>query len=199
MSIKSFLPFKQINQGELQLSSRIGHFLYRFSCPTSPITGAVSLDSRCSPRSWTGPRDCTWGLRWRGRTGSWVCTAGAPCTTSTGRRSSRWVSVRVTEWQSVTCQGDGEWPNHPNSSWEVVDCMHGWKYDQSEFVNTLVTELDLVCSNQWWPSTSTALFYVGSLIGNILFGQIADRFIVYLQCWHFRPLDELNNVIDKFW
>ena len=39
-----------------------------------------------------------------------------------------------------------------------------------------VTELDLVCEQQWWPSTSTALFYVGSLIGNILFGQIADRF-----------------------
>ena len=82
----------------------------------------------------------------------------------------------------MTCQGYGEWPDHPNTSWEVVDCLHGWKYDQSEFYNTLVTELDLVCSNQWWPSTSTALFYVGSLIGNILFGQIADRFIVYIQC-----------------
>ena len=70
----------------------------------------------------------------------------------------------------------GLWPEQPDSSWEVVDCQHGWTYDTSEFVNTLVTQLDLVCTDQWWPSTSTALFYVGSLIGNILFGQIADRF-----------------------
>ena len=45
-----------------------------------------------------------------------------------------------------------------------------------------VTELDLVCEQQWWPSTSTALFYVGSLIGNILFGQIADRWGRLLCC-----------------
>ena len=77
----------------------------------------------------------------------------------------------------------GLWPEQPDSSWEVVDCQHGWTYDTSEFVNTLVTQLDLVCTDQWWPSTSTALFYVGSLIGNILFGQIADRF-----CWMFRVI-----------
>ena len=67
------------------------------------------------------------------------------------------------------------WPEHPDTNWSVVPCQHGWQYDTSEFVSTLVTELDLVCDLQWWPSTSTALFYVGSLIGNIVFGQIADR------------------------
>ena len=77
------------------------------------------------------------------------------------------------------CQENGgSWPPHPNTSWPEVDCQHGWSYDTEEFVNTLVTDLDLVCTNQWWPSTSTALFYVGSLIGNILFGQIADRFVL---------------------
>ena len=37
-------------------------------------------------------------------------------------------------------------------------------------------QLDLVCDNKWWPSTSTSLFYVGSLIGNVLFGVIADKY-----------------------
>ena len=66
------------------------------------------------------------------------------------------------------------WPEKADN-WSVVACQHGWGYDTSEFVDTLVTSLDLVCDQQWWPSTSTALFYGGSLIGNILFGQIADR------------------------
>ena len=83
------------------------------------------------------------------------------------------------------------WPEKADN-WSVVACQHGWGYDTSEFVDTLVTRytvlyctvlyctvlvtsLDLVCDQQWWPSTSTALFYGGSLIGNILFGQIADR------------------------
>ena len=66
------------------------------------------------------------------------------------------------------------WPEKADN-WSVVACQHGWGYDTSEFADTLVTSLDLVCDQQWWPSTSTALFYGGSLIGNILFGQIADR------------------------
>ena len=75
-------------------------------------------------------------------------------------------------------ENGGVWPEHPDTNWSVVPCQHGWQYDTSEFVTTLVTELDLVCDLQWWPSTSTALFYVGSLIGNIVFGQIADRSVL---------------------
>ena len=94
---------------------------------------------------------------------------------------------------SLFQENGNELPQNPDTNWTVVECQHGWEYDKSEFVNTLVTEvtlnqirktqfkfhlqLDLVCDQQWWPSTSTALFYVGSLIGNIVFGQIADRLV----------------------
>ncbi|KAL6437756.1 hypothetical protein ACFW04_004254 [Cataglyphis niger] len=37
------------------------------------------------------------------------------------------------------------------------------------------SQLDLVCDNSWWPSTSTTFFYVGSLFGNVVFGWIADK------------------------
>ena len=37
-------------------------------------------------------------------------------------------------------------------------------------------QLNLVCDDKWWPSTSTSLFYVGSLFGNVLFGLIADKY-----------------------
>merc|ERR1719397_670144 len=82
----------------------------------------------------------------------------------------------VTDWAEVLSEHGGEWPEEPQQDWQGVPCQHGWNYDKTEYRDTLVTELDLVCEQQWWPSTSTALFYVGSLIGNILFGQIADRY-----------------------
>ena len=67
------------------------------------------------------------------------------------------------------------WPEGPSEDWPISECLEGWTYDRSEYKNTLVTELDLVCDNQWWPKTSTTLFYVGSLFGNIIFGYIADK------------------------
>ncbi|XP_014484477.1 PREDICTED: organic cation transporter 1-like [Dinoponera quadriceps] len=68
-------------------------------------------------------------------------------------------------------------PSPPVSSpdWPVSECRYGWNYDTRDYDSTLVTELDLVCDNSWWPSTSTTFFYVGSLFGNVVFGWIADK------------------------
>jgi len=73
-------------------------------------------------------------------------------------------------------QNNHEWPSEADPKWPVSKCIEGWDYDHSEYKNTLVTELDLVCDNKWWPATSTSLFYVGSLFGNVLFGFIADKY-----------------------
>ncbi|CAK9794714.1 Carcinine transporter [Anthophora quadrimaculata] len=62
-----------------------------------------------------------------------------------------------------------------NPDWPVIKCRNGWIYDNRDYDSTLVTELDLVCDNSWWPSTSTTFFYVGSLFGNVVFGWIADK------------------------
>lgn len=59
--------------------------------------------------------------------------------------------------------------------WPIIECRYGWNYDTRDYDSTLVTELDLVCDNSWWPSTSTTFFYVGSLFGNVVFGWIADK------------------------
>ncbi|XP_012220932.1 organic cation transporter 1-like isoform X2 [Linepithema humile] len=59
--------------------------------------------------------------------------------------------------------------------WPISKCRYGWNYDTRDYDSTLVTELDLVCDNSWWPSTSTTFFYVGSLFGNVVFGWIADK------------------------
>lgn len=76
----------------------------------------------------------------------------------------------------VFIQNGKQWPDEPDPDWPEAKCRAGWSYDRSEYRDTLVTELDLVCDRNWWPSTSTALFYVGSLFGNIMFGFIADKY-----------------------
>ena len=38
--------------------------------------------------------------------------------------------------------------------------------------------MNLVCEANWLPSFCTTHFYVGSLFGNLLFGWIADKYIV---------------------
>lgn len=66
-------------------------------------------------------------------------------------------------------------PPVSSPDWPVINCRYGWNYDTRDYDSTLVTELDLVCDNSWWPSTSTTFFYVGSLFGNVVFGWIADK------------------------
>ncbi|XP_028045997.1 organic cation transporter 1 isoform X2 [Monomorium pharaonis] len=66
-------------------------------------------------------------------------------------------------------------PPVSSPDWPVIKCRYGWNYDTRDYDSTLVTELDLVCDNSWWPSTSTTFFYVGSLFGNVVFGWIADK------------------------
>ncbi|XP_014219126.1 organic cation transporter 1-like [Copidosoma floridanum] len=66
-------------------------------------------------------------------------------------------------------------PPVSDPGWPTAKCKHGWDYDNRDYDSTLVTELDLVCDNSWWPSTSTTFFFVGSLFGNVVFGWIADK------------------------
>uniref|UniRef100_A0A1I7THC7 MFS domain-containing protein n=1 Tax=Caenorhabditis tropicalis TaxID=1561998 RepID=A0A1I7THC7_9PELO len=59
---------------------------------------------------------------------------------------------------------------------DLVPCQNGWDYDNSTYLDSLVTEFNLVCDEQSWVEISTTSFYVGSFIGNCLFGYIADKF-----------------------
>ncbi|XP_071569585.1 organic cation transporter 1 [Temnothorax nylanderi] len=83
----------------------------------------------------------------------------------------------TTDSPSLTTSPSTRLPLPPVSSpdWPIVGCRYGWNYDTRDYDSTLVTELDLVCDNSWWPSTSTTFFYVGSLFGNVVFGWIADK------------------------
>ncbi|KAK5965056.1 Organic cation transporter 1 [Trichostrongylus colubriformis] len=58
----------------------------------------------------------------------------------------------------------------------LVPCQTGWEFDNSTYSDSLVTEFNLVCDRQHWVEISTTAFYLGSFIGNFLFGWVADKF-----------------------
>ncbi|EDW24503.1 GL23361 [Drosophila persimilis] len=49
-------------------------------------------------------------------------------------------------------------------------------YDQSKYLNSAVTEWNLVCGRGFLAATSDSLFMLGVLVGSIIFGQLSDKY-----------------------
>ncbi|XP_069002080.1 organic cation/carnitine transporter 2-like isoform X1 [Embiotoca jacksoni] len=59
---------------------------------------------------------------------------------------------------------------------EQEGCVDGWSYSKDIYQSTIVSEFDLVCSEQWkQPFTATVLF-VGIFFGSFFSGQLSDRY-----------------------
>ncbi|KAF8789848.1 Carcinine transporter like protein [Argiope bruennichi] len=67
-----------------------------------------------------------------------------------------------------------------------TSCQYGWVYDFSELYPTIATEMNWVCDNDQLPYQSQTIFYVGTSLGCIVFGLVADRLI--LDICRTRPL-----------
>ncbi|XP_045488626.1 beta-alanine transporter [Pieris rapae] len=59
---------------------------------------------------------------------------------------------------------------------EAKKCDNGWSFSTELYKRTLVTKYLLVCDADWLPRTSNALFWVGSIFGNLFFGWMSDRY-----------------------
>uniref|UniRef100_A0A3Q3NEU4 Solute carrier family 22 member 16 n=3 Tax=Mastacembelus armatus TaxID=205130 RepID=A0A3Q3NEU4_9TELE len=57
----------------------------------------------------------------------------------------------------------------------VKACDGKFLYDHSEVYQSIVTEWDLVCENEWLAKLCQPSFMLGVLIGALVFGDIADR------------------------
>ncbi|XP_037076546.1 solute carrier family 22 member 3-like [Pollicipes pollicipes] len=64
----------------------------------------------------------------------------------------------------------------PDEATPRVACRHGWHYDFALIYPTIVSDQDWVCDSAWKPTLATALFFVGSVVGTLLFGAVSDRF-----------------------
>lgn len=53
----------------------------------------------------------------------------------------------------------------------------GYSYNRSIFTETIITEWNLVCDRSQWANLSQTIFMLGILVGNILFGSLADKWV----------------------
>nr|AFY98628.1 organic cation transporter 2 [Drosophila melanogaster] len=63
----------------------------------------------------------------------------------------------------------------PRSSNETKTCS-SYVYDRSKYLNSAVTEWNLVCGRDFMAATSDSLFMLGVLLGSIVFGQLSDKY-----------------------
>jgi len=57
-----------------------------------------------------------------------------------------------------------------------MDCPSGYVYDTSLFPSTAVTEINMVCSDNWMSNFAQSIYMAGMLVGSFVFGLMADRF-----------------------
>ncbi|XP_061580603.1 solute carrier family 22 member 4-like [Cololabis saira] len=74
---------------------------------------------------------------------------------------------------------DPDWiQNHsaPGPGLKLEECKDGWSYSTEYYPSTVVTEFDLVCSEQWKQPLTSFFYFLGGLCGCFVSGQISDRF-----------------------
>ncbi|XP_077437637.1 solute carrier family 22 member 7-like isoform X7 [Vanacampus margaritifer] len=65
----------------------------------------------------------------------------------------------------------------------TVPCLHGWIYDNSTFSSTIATEWDLVCERKHLPQTINIIFFLGLMLGSLLFGLLSDKWVPESARW----------------
>ncbi|KAJ8737900.1 hypothetical protein PYW08_000495 [Mythimna loreyi] len=64
-----------------------------------------------------------------------------------------------------------------NKSLTIVPCQHGWEFNKTEFAYpTIGSEMGWVCEQNSNQATAQSIFFVGSIVGGLIVGFIADRF-----------------------
>ncbi|XP_053683422.1 organic cation transporter protein-like [Sabethes cyaneus] len=66
-------------------------------------------------------------------------------------------------------KADPTWPTQP--------CQHGWEYNFTDVpYKTAATDFEWVCEYSYLSTLSQSIFFVGAIVGGLLFGWIADRY-----------------------
>uniref|UniRef100_A0A336K3J5 CSON009535 protein n=1 Tax=Culicoides sonorensis TaxID=179676 RepID=A0A336K3J5_CULSO len=66
-------------------------------------------------------------------------------------------------------------PSDPH--WKMISCRNGWEYNFTDIpYATVATELNWVCEDSYLPTLSQSVFFLGAIVGGLLFGWIADRY-----------------------
>ncbi|XP_022218690.2 organic cation transporter protein [Drosophila obscura] len=61
--------------------------------------------------------------------------------------------------------------------WPKVKCRNGWSYNYTEIpYSTVATEQNWVCDDAALPTYAQSIFFLGAIVGGLLFGWVADRY-----------------------
>nr|XP_029729164.1 organic cation transporter protein [Aedes albopictus] len=62
-------------------------------------------------------------------------------------------------------------------TWPIQSCKNGWEYNFTDVpYRTAATDFEWVCENAYLSTLSQSIFFVGAIVGGLLFGWIADRY-----------------------
>ncbi|XP_071800669.1 organic cation transporter protein-like isoform X2 [Asterias amurensis] len=56
----------------------------------------------------------------------------------------------------------------------VEGCLDGWVFDTSQYQTTIKTDFNLVCDRKSLSNLAQSVYFVGILIGSLVFGSLAD-------------------------
>ncbi|KAJ8248563.1 hypothetical protein GJAV_G00243330 [Gymnothorax javanicus] len=58
----------------------------------------------------------------------------------------------------------------------AVPCQYGWVYDNNTFTSTTAMEWDLVCDKKGLNKATVTIFFIGVMLGALVFGSLSDRY-----------------------
>ncbi|XP_066582549.1 carcinine transporter [Prorops nasuta] len=87
------------------------------------------------------------------------------------RYNVNWTSELVTSLYT----GDNLSLPYPDSSWPTIPCDHGWEYNTTDVISSIVMDFDLVCDRGIYPTIGLVALNTGGPIGVYLFGTLNDR------------------------
>ncbi|CAB1414058.1 unnamed protein product [Pleuronectes platessa] len=59
---------------------------------------------------------------------------------------------------------------------EQEACVDGWSYSTDTYTSTVVSEFNLVCSEEWKQPLTATVYFLGSLCGSFFSGLLSDKF-----------------------
>uniref|UniRef100_A0A672YCS9 Major facilitator superfamily (MFS) profile domain-containing protein n=1 Tax=Sphaeramia orbicularis TaxID=375764 RepID=A0A672YCS9_9TELE len=103
--------------------------------------------------------------------------AAIPVQVVNGRQElSRCSRYRLDVVRNLSAQGYVPGRDVNLTDLEQESCVDGWTYSTDIYQSTIVSEFDLVCSEEWKQPFTITVFNVGVILGSFFAGVLSDRF-----------------------